>query len=303
MAVWGLDIKPGDTIVTTLTKHNSVLRPLNHLADRTGVKIVYIGLDQSGELDLREAQNIIAKEKVSLVAVNHISNVTGRTNPVEEIFSQAKAVGAITLLDASQSLGRIQVHPLELKADLVAFTCHKAIHGPLGTGGLYVDKNLELRQVLVGGAGVRSEELKHPPDMPLRLEQGTPNVPAFASLAVALDWYQQNKSNLSHTTVELTRIMRAELRKIPGGNIIGDSNTADMSGIISFRILGWNTADVGYVLQQSFGIICRTGLHCAPLIHKVLGSFPEGTVRFSVSGLNSAKNIEHAIRAVRRLAA
>ena len=279
-----------------------MLRPLAHLADREGICVTVLELDSYGNLD--EAQ-FRAALRVSprLVALNHASNVTGRVNDVGAHFHQAKSVGAATLLDASQTLGRWPVNVEELGADLVAFPSHKGLRGPLGIGGLYVADHLELDQVLVGGTGVRSDLRRHPEDMPTRLEAGTKNRPAIAGLNAALSWLEADGPEFLAREKQLASGLRKGLRAIGGVQVFDEAHEADRLGIVSFRVAGWTVEEAGYVLEQSYGIACRTGLHCAPLLHPALGSAPEGTVRFSPSGATTDDEIERALDAVRRLAA
>jgi len=190
----------------------------------------------------------------------------------------------------------------ELNADLIAFTGHKGLRGPSGTGGLYVAPGLELEQVLVGGTGVRSDLRLHPQEMPTRLEAGTPNVPALAGLATALRWHEENNGSFCSVAQARVGQLRNGLRSIPRVRLFGDSEVDFGIGIISFRIDGWKVEETGFVLAESFDIACRTGLHCAPLMHAALGSTPDGTVRFSPSGATSEDEVEQAIAAVRRMA-
>lgn len=302
LAILGLGLHNRAHVVTTVTEHNSVLRPLNHLAERGDVRITVIGLDGSGHIDIDSLEAALHDEP-DLVAINHMSNVTGRVRDVGPLFWQAKAAGAVTLLDASQSIGHVPVNPKELHADLVAFTGHKALHGPSGVGALYVAPGIDLERILVGGTGVRSDLNLHPEDMPVRLEAGTPNVPAIAGLAAALRWRESNGPACEANTRRLGRLLHSGLGEVRSIRMFSSVEDTEDSGIVSFRADGWSVEEAGIVLQESFGIVCRTGLHCAPLVHFAIGSAPDGTVRLSLSGLSSDNDIGQAIDAVRRLAA
>jgi cysteine desulfurase/selenocysteine lyase len=302
LAILGLGLRNQAHVVTTVTEHNSVLRPLNHLAVRGDVRITVIGLDGSGHIDI-ESFDAALRDEPKLVAVNHMSNVTGRVCDVGPLFERAKAVGAVTLLDASQSIGHVPVHPEELHADLVAFTGHKGLHGPSGVGVLFVAPWIDLDRVLVGGTGVRSDLDLHPEDMPIRLEAGTPNVPAIAGLAAALKWRESNGPACEANARRLGRLLNSGLEEMRSVRVFSSVGDTEDSGIVSFRAEGWSVDEAGIVLQESFGIICRTGLHCAPLVHRAIGSAPDGTIRLSLSGLSSDSDIGQAIDAVRRLAA
>lgn len=301
IVLWGLRLKKGDKVITTVTEHNSLLRPLYHLKEKYGIDIIFIGIDDYGNLNKKEFDDLI-DENVKLVAINHASNVTGKINDIQPIFSKAKDYGAITLLDASQSLGHVQINVDEIYADIVIFTGHKALHGPSGTGGFYISPSVELEQVFVGGTGVRSDLMLHPQEMPTRYEAGTPNLPAFSGLAKALDWHSQNHKDFCKKANDLTNELIKGLSDIPKVEIFSNFNDSARVPIVSFRIKGWKIEETGYILNQSFGIICRSGLHCAPLIHKAIGSFPDGTIRFSLSEFNTNAEVETAIDAVKKIA-
>ena len=302
LAILGLDLEPGAGVVTTVTEHNSVLRPLNHLAQREGIRVRLVGLDADGRIDERAWCAALA-DRPRLAVLNHASNVTGRIADAALLLGQARAAGAVTLLDAAQTLGHVPVHPTKLNADLVAFTGHKGLHGPPGTGGLYVSPHLDLTQWFVGGTGVRSDLALHPADMPTRLEAGTPDAPALAGLAAALAWFERQGAAHCEREQRLAMRLRAGLRTCTGVQLFGATPPDESIGVVSFAVAGWGIEEAGYALSESFRIACRTGLHCAPLIHAALGTAPAGTVRFSVSGFNSEADIDAALDAVARLAA
>ena len=220
LAIRGLDLPPGARVVTTVTEHNSVLRPLNHLRAERGLRITIVGLDAGGAIDTAAFAAALAQQP-ALVAINHASNVTGHIADVGPLFARAKDAGATTLLDASQSLGHVPIQPDSLGADLIAFTGHKGLHGPPGVGGLYVAPHIELAQVYVGGTGVRSDLELHPAEMPTRLEAGTPNIPALAGFAAALRWHEVNAAQSRRRETELARRLRSGLRGVLGVEICG----------------------------------------------------------------------------------
>ena len=301
LAILGLGLKRGDVVVTTVTEHNSTLRPLARLEDVAGIRLIVIGITPDGALD-EDAYDQALRHSPRLVAVNHVSNVTGRIQSVSTLFARAHRVGATTLLDASQSMGHLPVDARKLNADLIAFTGHKGLRGPGGTGGLYVAPTLELEQVIVGGTGVRSDLRLHPSEMPMRLESGTPNAPNMSGLVAALRWHEEQGQAFRTTEKIRSEQLRAGLSEIQGVTLFGETASEQGIGITSLRVAGWDVEEFGYAIAESFGVICRTGLHCAPLIHAGLGCAPQGTVRFSPSGATSEVEIERALNAVRRLA-
>ncbi|MGB7135241.1 MAG: aminotransferase class V-fold PLP-dependent enzyme [Acidobacteriaceae bacterium] len=302
LAIGGLALARGATVVTTVAEHNSVLRPLFRLQDHRQIRVVLVGLDASGDLDRDDFERALRSRPV-LVAITHASNVTGRVFNAGTLLRLARDAGAVTLLDASQTLGLLQVHPRELSADLVAFPGHKGLHGPSGSGALYVASHLQLQPLMVGGTGHLSHSRMHPSEMPERLEAGTPNAPALAGWAAALRWRDSFAEPFTQNSREAGRRLREGLRRVKGVHLFGDAPPADSIGVCSFRIDGWAVDDAGMALQESFGIACRTGLHCAPLIHEALGTAGEGTIRMSVSGFNQSDEIDAALAAVAHMAA
>lgn len=301
IAIYGLCCGGAKRVVTTVMEHNSVLRPLYHRAEETGTEISFVNIDSSGSYDSSQFDNFI-DNKPDLVAMCHASNVTGRIIDIAPFFKKAKDAGAITLLDASQTLGHMPVHPREIGADVVAFTGHKGLLGPVGTGGLYISPEIELSRIFVGGTGTCTDDKLHPEEMPVRLEAGTPNIPGFAGLLVALKWLDSDIENFHAAEKQNAKRMWDGIAEIPGVHVYDNNGIADRVPLVSFRIDSVAIEDAGHILDSEYGIICRTGMHCAPLIHKAIGSSPEGTLRLSVSGFTSADEVEYAIDAVRKIA-
>jgi selenocysteine lyase/cysteine desulfurase len=280
-----------------VTEHNAVLRPLRHLARRKGTEIDLIGLTRAGELEEEAFQQALAR-KPDLVVLNHASNVTGRVLKVGQYFQWAREAGARTLLDASQTIGQIPVCPEPLTADLVAFPGHKYLLGPGGTGALYVSPRVELEQYLVGGTGSRSDLPLHPEEFPERLEAGTPNEPGLAGLAAALDWLEAEGAAVQQKCRTLSRQLRQGLEETPNVGLYGAGAFEENLGIFPIRLKDWDVEETGFVLAESFGIICRAGLHCAPLMARAIGCHPDGTVRLSLSGLNRDEEISRVLAAL-----
>ncbi len=297
-AISGFPFHKKDVIITSAAEHNSVLRPLHHLARNKGLHLETVPVDSEGRILESVFFEKLEFLKPRMVVINHASNVTGAVVDVKPLFKAAKDMGAVTLLDASQSMGCISFTAESLYADMVAFTGHKSLLGPPGTGGIYVSKNVELEPVIVGGTGIRSDLLFQPDDMPVRLEAGTPSLPAFAGLAAALEW--KREKSLDHSGVnELMNKLEEGIQKIVGITLI--KSESPRTPVLSFTMKNWTVEEAAYILQESFGIICRSGLHCAPLIHKYIGSSPHGTVRFSLSPFNTEEEVEYALDALRKL--
>ncbi len=299
LALLGLGLTENDVVVTSVMEHNSVLRPLNHLKESRNIKVITIGLDKNYELDCE--QYIKALDlKPKVVVLNYVSNVTGIINDIAFLFLEAKKRGAITVLDASQAAGHINIDTKTLNADIIAVTGHKALRGPQGVGFLYVSSEIELKQVIVGGTGIRSDLTFHPENMPIRLEAGTYNIPAIAGMNTALKWFIKGGNDYIDKCKQATEKLRKGIKDISNIKVF-DNSTKNHLGIISFVINGWDVEDLGYVLVESFGIINRAGLHCAPLMHKAIGSSPNGTVRLSPSGSTSDNDIDRVLDAIKKL--
>lgn len=302
LAIAGLSLGVGDHVITTSAEHNSVLRPLHLLRASKGIRVTVVGVDESGRVD-PEAFWAALAQGAALVVMTHASNVTGAVNEVQRYLRPARESGACTLLDASQSMGHLPVNPKELGADMVAFPGHKGLRGPSGTGALYVSPHLELSPLLVGGTGTQGELPVQPEEMPMRLEAGTPNALSCAGLAAALCWFADHGLALAEQARQLGDMLRGGLAALPRASLIGTNGGRPHLPVISFRLEGIPVEETGRRLLEEHGIYCRTGIHCAPLLHEALGTAPEGTVRLSLSGLNTEEEVARCLEAVRAIAA
>jgi len=302
LAILGVGLHDGARVVTTCMEHNSVLRPLAHIARTTGVEVRIVGASQDGVVDAEDFAQAL-RPSADLVVVNHASNVTGTVQDVGLLFALAHDVGALTLLDASQSAGNVPVIPAAMGADMVAINGHKSLHGPPGVGALYVREGLDLQQWMVGGTGVRSSLRLHPAEMPIRLEAGTPNGAGLAGWAVALRWHAREGHAHVQRKAALTATLRRALHDLPEVRVYGGHAADDRVGIVSVNLRGVQPEDLGFALEAGFRITCRTGLHCAPLAHEAIGSAPDGTVRLSLSSFTRPEEVDAAVSALRRLSA
>lgn len=298
MALHGFGWEKGARVVTTDAEHNSVLRPLHYLQQEGKLETLFAAVDACGRVDAGEWARALRKG-AALAVFSHASNVTGAINDAKALCAMAKAAGAAVLIDASQTLGNADVLPEEWGADMVAFTGHKYLLGPPGTGGLYVRPGLRLRPVFVGGTGIKSDMDEMPEEMPLRLEAGTPNDASFAGLSAALAWSRANPQD-GDAIARRTARVAAALRDM-GARVVeaGGARTP----VISFTLEGWDTEDAGEALQRSYGIVCRTGLHCAPRIHRALHSAPRGTVRVSFSRFTTDEEADYLLSAIKEMLA
>lgn len=292
LAIFGFPFAPGDTVVTTRAEHNSVLRPLYALEQRGSIRVVYIDTDETGRVPLSRWQEAMNAFHPRLAVFNHASNVTGAVCDAAAMTEASKKVHARVLIDASQTLGLFPLDAEKIGADMAAFTGHKYLLGPQGTGGLWVKEDLTLNPLLNGGTGIKSDMDTMPEEMPLHLEAGTGNEPSFHGLLAALRWSEEHPMEENELQGKL-HILRQGLLRAGARVIVPDG---PCTPVVSFTIPQETAADTGYILEESYGVLCRTGLHCAPKIFSCL-SVPE-TVRFSLSRFTIREEIEYVISAV-----
>lgn len=297
IALQGFHWRPGGAVLTTAAEHNSVLRPLHYLAKKNRLTVHIAPVCREGRLAPEQWETALRKTAPQLAVFTHASNVTGAVNDAALLGRLAKQAGAATLLDASQTLGLVPVLPDVWGIDMVAFTGHKYLLGPCGTGGLYLSPGLELEPVWVGGTGIQSELAEMPPAPPSRFEAGTPNDAAFAGLAAALSWNVRNPLDTAGLRQRTKRLALGLAEA--GASVIAVSPPG--TPVVSFTLTNWNIEDAGDILHKSFHLICRTGLHCAPRIHACLGTAPAGTVRFSLSRFTRDEDIDYCLAAIRQL--
>jgi cysteine desulfurase / selenocysteine lyase len=301
LAIFGL-LKPGDHAVTTHLEHNSVLRPLWHLQEE-GLEVDWFDFDERGHVD-PDAMISRFKKNTRAVVMNHGSNVIGTVQPVKKIGEACRERGIPLILDVSQTAGMVDVDIEELGIGVVCFTGHKSLMGPMGTGGMYVREDVEIRLTRAGGTGVRSAQRHHLEEYPYRMEYGTPNLPGIAGLNAGVKWVlEQGVERIRHHEMELWTLLRNGLRAIDGVTLYCQDSAEDHISVLAFNVDGMDAGDVGTMLDVDYGIACRTGLHCAPMVHEHLGTDKiHGSVRFGVGPFNTEEQIARAIQAVREIA-
>lgn len=303
LAINGL-LDPGDHVVTTAMEHNSVMRPLRAL-EAEGVRLSVVACARDGRVDMEAMRTAVTRE-TKLVVVNHASNVVGTIQPVAEIAVVAHDAGAFLLLDTAQTAGVLPINQQEMGVDLLAFTGHKGLHGPTGTGGLVLGESFDheqLRPLVRGGTGSRSEYEEQPTNLPDKYESGTQNGVGIAGLAASIRWLrEQGIDAIRARELELAEALCEGLAQIHGVRLYGPARAEDHTAVLSMRLDGWRVSEVGLALDDEYGILCRVGLHCAPAAHRTLGTFPEGTVRFSLGPATSRADVDAIVTAVAELA-
>jgi cysteine desulfurase family protein len=298
LIIFGM-LQAGDHAVTTTLEHNSVLRPLFHQSKFNGVEVDYVPFDAKGFVDPDDIKQKI-KSNTRLVIINHASNVIGTLQPVGEIGRICREKGVPFAIDASQSAGKVPIDIDELNIDIVAFTGHKSLLGPTGIGGLYVREGIEIRHTRAGGTGVRSADRQHLDEYPYRLEYGTGNVMGIAGLHAGLKWIEARGIDSIHRhEMKLARMLRDGLLELDGVSLYCQEDLTDHIAVVSFNVDGMEALNTGTLLDGEYNIACRTGLHCAPLVHEQMGTDKTGgSVRMGIGPFNTEDHIKTAIEAV-----
>lgn len=290
----------GDHVVTTNLEHNSVIRPINHLVRDGGVEATFVSFDDDGFVDPDDIRKAI-KPNTRLVIVNHGSNVIGTVQPVKEIGRICKEKGVIFAIDVSQTAGMVPINMAEMNVDVLAFTGHKSLMGSTGIGGLCVRGNVDIRHTRSGGTGVRSAFPYHLDEYPYRMEYGTPNIMGIASLWAGLEWIaeQGGVEAIHKREMKLAGKLVEGFKDIDGVIIYCCDSMENHLATVTMNVEGMEAGNVGIMLDVDFNIATRTGLHCAPLVHKQIGTMDiHGGVRFAVGPFNTKIHIDKAIEAV-----
>lgn len=296
-------LRPGDRVVTSPMEHNAVLRPLHQL-ERMGVEVDYLPCDGRGELLLdRVADRLTPGTRA--VVLTHASNVSGTVFPLAQVGALCRERGIFFLVDGAQTVGRLPVDMSAMGIDGLAFPGHKSLLGPQGIGGLVVSDALarELEPLVSGGTGSLSESLDMPPLLPDRLEPGTLDLPGIFGLSAALDFLEREGEALRERERKLTGHLWARMMELEGDGlrVLGTDDPKRRAGLVSVDFLRADNGEMAFRLEQEYGIQTRCGLHCAPLAHRTLGTFPQGAVRFSVGPFTTFADIDWAQGAVYEL--
>lgn len=301
MVIKGL-LKAGDHVLVSSMEHNAVMRPLTQLLDK-GITFDTIPCDSTGSIQMDSIEPLIRPNTVALI-INHASNVCGTIQPLESIGPICKAHNLQFIVDAAQTAGVI---PIDVKAchiDALCFTGHKGLLGPQGIGGIILTKEMaqNLTPLIAGGTGSFSHLETMPTHMPDAFESGTLNLPGIIGLNEGLAYIEsQGMENIHNHELALTQAFLEGLQSIDGINIVGKQNIQDRTAVVSITIDGMDPANIAYELESTYHIMTRVGLHCAPRAHRTLGTYPEGTVRFSFGYANTHKDVESALSALHRI--
>ena len=295
-------LRPGDHVITSRIGHNSVVRPLTKL-EQQGVKITRLPpYPKDGVMSAQDVEEAIT-EDTKLIVATHASNVSGVIQPIEEYGEIAKRHNLIFMVDAAQTAGK---HPIDVQVeniDLLAFSGHKGLLGPPGTGVLYVGNRVDLNSLREGGTGSHSELEEQPMALPYRYESGTVNSVGISGLGAGLKYiFSEGLERIRAHEQYLTDRLITGLSHIPGVILYAAKDGSKQAPVVSFNLEGSAPGEVGAILDQAFDIKVRTGLHCAPAAHKTLGTFPLGTIRLGVGYFNTVDDIDFTLEAIEKIA-
>lgn len=300
LAITGL-LKPGDHVVSSSMEHNALVRPL-HLMRSRGVEVSFVPADRDGTVSERSIAGAM-RRNTRLVALAHCSNVTGTVQPIGAIARIAKAGGALFLLDAAQSAGYFPLDAEAMGIDLLAAPGHKGLFGPPGTGILAVAPGITLDPFLVGGTGGNASSPDQPEQMPERFESGTMNTPGIAGLKAGLEFILETGIDAIRVKGKLlTEQLLEGLRATPGVVVYGPAQ-GERGGAVSFNLDGRDPATLGFLFDSLYDISVRVGLHCAPDVHRTIGTYSAGTVRVSPGFFNSEADISYFLKALHEIKA
>jgi len=293
-------VLPGDHVITTSMEHNAVIRPLKEM-EKQGLELTVVQARPDGIVEPDDIKKAI-KSNTRLIVTTHASNVTGTIMPVEEIGKIARSYGVPYLVDAAQTAGVLPIDLAKLPIDLMAFPGHKGLLGPQGTGGLYIYPGIKLRSIREGGTGSQSESIYQPDFLPDKYESGTMNTPGIAGLGAGVKEILKfgQKKIYSHEK-KLGKFFLEALSHLKKIRIYGSSDPNMRTGVISINIDNKDSSEMCNLLDERYSIAVRGGLHCAPLAHKTIGTFHQGTIRFSYGVFNNLDEVKSCIRALEEL--
>ena len=300
-AIYGV-LSTGDHVISTDLEHNSVLRPLYRVRAERGVEVDFVPADKQGNLDYDDFERLI-KPNTRAIVCTHASNLTGNMTDIKRIGELARERGVLLIVDSAQTAGAKRIDMRELGIDILCFTGHKGLMGPQGTGGMCVREGVEIRPLIVGGTGVQTYSPTQPERLPTLLEAGTLNVHGIAGLSAALDFITETGLDaIEARKAHLTSRFYNEVKSLENVIIYGNFGR-DHAAVVTLNIVDRDSGEIADALFEDYGIAVRAGAHCAPRLHRALGTTEQGAVRFSFSYFNTDEEIDRAVYAVKELCA
>ncbi len=296
-------LKPGDHVVLSGLEHNAVIRPLNKLKAERGIEYTIVPANATGRLNPYDFEEAF-KPNTKLVCLTHASNVIGTLTPVAEVGALCAKKNIAFLVDTAQTAGVVPIDMQAMNIDFLAFTGHKSLLGAPGTGGLAVSAKRDLDSLIEGGTGSNSDKEEQPTQWPDKFESGTQNYWGLAALRAGVEYLLKNGvQSVFRKEEALTQRFLSQAEKIKGVKTYGllSGVTGGRVGVVSLNVEGMDPSELAYELDEKYGIMVRSGLHCAPLAHKAIGTYPIGTVRFSFGPYNTDVEVEKALKALREI--
>lgn len=296
-------LKPGDHVITTSMEHNAVIRPLYYLKENINIDLDIVSANNNGIIDVENIKDKI-KPQTKLIIITHASNVTGSIQPIKEIGKLCMKNNIFFILDSAQSAGVLSIDFKELGLNALAFTGHKSLLGPQGIGGFIIDDKLNeiCSPYILGGTGSLSHSLIQPDFLPDKFESGTLNIPGIVGLYEAIKFIEnEGLTTICKHNKKLRKKLINELSNMPNYNIYGDLSSSNGTSCVSISHSKIDISELSYILDFNYGISNRSGLHCAPLAHQTIGTFPNGTVRLSIGYFNTLKEINYTIDALNKI--
>lgn len=295
-------LKAGDHVIVSGIEHNAVMRPLRQM-EACGVTYDIAATAEDGSVTA-EAIEALVRPETKAVIISHASNVCGTVLPIEAIGQVCKKHDLFFVVDSAQSAGTIQIDMEKCGIDFLAFTGHKGLLGPQGIGGFLISEKLDEQMVpyIAGGTGSQSDSIDMPMNLPDKYESGTMNLPGIIGLHAALSYIEETGIEYIHDKkMELTAYFLEKLREFPNIRVVGKQDVQDRVAVVSLDFQGEDNAIIAFELEQNYGIMTRVGLHCAPIAHQSLHTYPQGTVRFAFSASNTKEEIDRCIDGFREL--
>jgi cysteine desulfurase / selenocysteine lyase len=299
LALKGL-LKENDHVVVSSMEHNSVIRPLKFLEKEKSIRIRIVDFPKSGIFPAEDFENAIQKD-TKLVCLIHGSNVLGSVNPINLAGEICKRKGVTFMVDAAQTAGFVPIDMINDKIDILSFTGHKKLYGPSGTGGLCFGENINFEALFQGGSGSKSESDTHPEFYPDKLEAGTKNTLGIIGLLAGMQYVQ--KKGINEINSHCNELRGRFISKIKEIEVIKIHlpNTEIVLPVVSINFPNNSDSKAAEILDKEYGIMIRVGLHCSPLAHKTIGTFPTGTARFSFSCFNTLQEVDYSINAIKKI--
>lgn len=304
IAIKGL-LQPGDHVLISGLEHNAVVRPIHALQQERQISYSVLPVDERGLLDPQAVLQAL-KHNTKMIVSTHASNLTGSIVPVEEIGKIAREKGLYFIVDAAQTAGCLPLDFQQLHASVLAFTGHKHLLGPMGIGGFCVSRDTaaKMKPLYEGGTGSISDRVEQPDFLPDKFESGTLNTLGVVGLGAAVKYLKTvGLNHIRSKEMALTRRLLEGLKGLPAITIYGPQDAELQTGTIAVNFAEIDNAELCFVLDRQFGIMTRPGLHCAPLAHQSMGTFPEGALRFSIGHYTTAEEIDYAIASLQEILA